>query len=521
MRSKMLDAQIIFGKDVIDSLTESMYKESACILREYIQNAADQIDIAINRGILTQSDAGIYITLKDGNISVRDNATGIPSSEVLKRLVYVASSDKDGVKQRGMRGIGRLAGLAYCHELQFITSYSGEDKKTILKWDADKMRELLASPDKSIEAADVIKNIVSLETEPCAKEEHFFEVKLIGIFCQEDKLLNYDYIKRYLSLVAPLPFDAKFIFKSKILEFVKNNKLSLDEYKVYLNGEQLFKAYNSRIYGNSSGAQRVIDEIYDIDVQMHYSASGDLLGWSWVAITNFVKQLQVCNVARGLRFRRGNTQVGDENTLCDLFSESRANHYFLGEIHACHPLLKPNSQRDHFNQNETFSEFHNVLKKYCESLTVWFNGASKAQSAYKAQENVQRLKMNYKEKEDKRDFSSLEERDKLLQKITAAEKEVSDKNKTLKTYERKAMAVPHLNTILTNIKKNFDIQETEDFASTPVSAPAPKAFRSQKLSKLSRKEQKIIGRIYSVIDNVLLDESLAEELKQKIEEEFK
>ena len=517
----MLDAPIIFGKDVIDSLTESMYKESACILREYIQNAADQIDIAIERGILIPSNAGIYITLKDGNISVRDNATGIQSGDVLKRLVYVASSNKDGVKQRGMCGIGRLAGLAYCHELQFTTSYSGEGVKTILKWDADKMRELLASPDKSIEAADVIKNIVSLETESCSKEEHFFEVKLIGICCQEDKLLNYDYIKRYLSLVAPLPFDAKFIFKSKILDFVKNNKLNLDEYKVYLNGEQLFKAYNSRIYGNSSGAQKVIDEIYDIDVQRHYSATGELLGWSWVAITNFVKQLQVCNVARGLRFRRGNIQVGDENTLSDLFSESRANHYFLGEIHACHPLLKPNSQRDHFNQNKTYSEFHDVLKKYCESLTVWFNGASKAQSAYKAQENVQRLKTSFKEKEDNRDFSSREERDKMLQKITAAEKEAGEKNKTLRTYERKATIVPHLDTILDNIKKNYNIQAPEPQTSVFKPDVAPTVYRSQKLSRLSKKDQKIIGRVFAVIDNVLLDESLAEELKQKIEDEFK
>ena len=517
----MLDTQIIFGKDVIDSLTESMYKEAACILREYIQNAADQIDIAVESGILTHRDAGIYITLKDQNISVRDNATGIPAEKVLERLVFVANSNKDGVRQRGCRGIGRLAGLAYCHELQFVTSYKGESKQTILKWDADKMRDLLASPDKSIEAAEVIKNIVSIETCPCSEDEHFFEVKLLGIFRQEEKLLNYDYIKNYLSLVAPLPFDTKFIFKSKILDFVKQHNLRLDEYKVYLNGEQLFKSYNSRIYGNASGAQKVIDEIHDIDVRLHHSATGDLLGWSWVAITNFVKQLQVCNAARGLRIRKGNIQVGDEDTLCELFTEKRANHYFLGEVHACHSLLKPNSQRDHFNQNETFSEFRDILSKYCESLTVWFNGASKAQNAYRAQENVQKLKRIFKEKEAKRDFSSSEEREKMVQKIDAAEKEASDRNKTLRTYERKATIIPHLDTILGNIKKNYSIQDTEIITDDIKQTTSPTGYRSQKLSKLSKKDQKIIGRVFSVIDNVLLDEGLAEELKQKIEDEFK
>ena len=34
------------GKYVIDSLTRSMYEDSRCIYREYIQNAADQIDLA-------------------------------------------------------------------------------------------------------------------------------------------------------------------------------------------------------------------------------------------------------------------------------------------------------------------------------------------------------------------------------------------------------------------------------------------------------------------------------------------
>lgn len=37
----------IIGKDVIESLTLSMYDDSKFIYREYIQNSADQIDKAI------------------------------------------------------------------------------------------------------------------------------------------------------------------------------------------------------------------------------------------------------------------------------------------------------------------------------------------------------------------------------------------------------------------------------------------------------------------------------------------
>lgn len=42
----------IIGKNVIENLTLGMYENSLMIYREYIQNAADSIDNAINLGIL-------------------------------------------------------------------------------------------------------------------------------------------------------------------------------------------------------------------------------------------------------------------------------------------------------------------------------------------------------------------------------------------------------------------------------------------------------------------------------------
>lgn len=44
----------IIGKNVIENLTLGMYENSLMIYREYIQNAADSIDNAINLGILKE-----------------------------------------------------------------------------------------------------------------------------------------------------------------------------------------------------------------------------------------------------------------------------------------------------------------------------------------------------------------------------------------------------------------------------------------------------------------------------------
>ncbi len=44
----------VIGKDVIESLTIGMYDDSRFIYREYIQNAADQIDKAREQGIVAE-----------------------------------------------------------------------------------------------------------------------------------------------------------------------------------------------------------------------------------------------------------------------------------------------------------------------------------------------------------------------------------------------------------------------------------------------------------------------------------
>ncbi|MBE7442339.1 MAG: hypothetical protein HS119_07800 [Flavobacteriales bacterium] len=52
----------VIGKDVIESLTIGMYDDSRFIYREYIQNAADQIDKARQQGLV--EDGEIHISIE-------------------------------------------------------------------------------------------------------------------------------------------------------------------------------------------------------------------------------------------------------------------------------------------------------------------------------------------------------------------------------------------------------------------------------------------------------------------------
>lgn len=50
--------EYIFGANILENLTTGMYKDSKVIFREYIQNACDQIDKAVELGILSSIDEG-------------------------------------------------------------------------------------------------------------------------------------------------------------------------------------------------------------------------------------------------------------------------------------------------------------------------------------------------------------------------------------------------------------------------------------------------------------------------------
>ena len=128
------------GKNILENLTTGMYADSKVIYREYVQNACDQIDKAVELGIIDREQAEVFISIKEDErfISVEDNATGVKEADFIAQLGDIANSDKKVGVDKGFRGIGRLCGLAYCKTLVFSTSYKGETKGSKMVFDAKK-----------------------------------------------------------------------------------------------------------------------------------------------------------------------------------------------------------------------------------------------------------------------------------------------------------------------------------------------------------------------------------------------
>lgn len=508
----------VIGKDVIESLTIGMYEDSRFIFREYIQNSADQIDKAVREGLLqaNQGEIHIQIDLNNRTIIIEDNATGISKDNVQSILQNIAQSTKTRGVDKGFRGIGRLGGLAYCDKLVFETSFSGEDKKSILSWDATFLKDIINNRSEKEDAISVIQEVTTFKNEHETKESHYFKVILEGVI--NDDLLDRKEIEKYLSMVAPLPFSSRFIFKSKIIEELAKDNCSLDEYKIYLNSEQLFKGFSTYIYKGEENDKKKEDEVIDIVFFKDYANDGNLLFWGWHSLSEKNQSLNAVNYTRGFRLKKSNIQVGDEYTLLKLQRDRRFHFYFFGEVHGVHPDLIPNSRRDYFTENNVYYEFEKKLKDYFHTHVYKFcYTASEINSSIRKIEELELFNREFVEKQ-KSGFTDSKQFEEYQEKFEKKKDEAIKAKKKIERIELDGNSPISVQKILarssqTKSVANIQSIEIKDFNDKP-------KFRTDNLSKLNKDQRKFLGRIFSIVRNVL-DENTAESLIQKIEEELK
>lgn len=509
----------VIGKDVIESLTIGMYDDSRFIYREYIQNAADQIDKARKQGLVRDGNIFIDVNPENKTISIEDDATGIEEGKVVEILKNIAQSTKKRGVDKGFRGIGRLGGLGYCNMLIFETSFKGEAIKSTMTWDAQKLKSIINDREQKEEASDVIDAVTLLEKHKEDEDKHYFKVTMIGVSNQD--LLDVKSIRTYLSMVAPVPFNRSFVYSRKIYDELKKEDIILDEYNTFVNTEQLFKGYNSYIYEGDATNKRKVGEIIDVLFLKEHNSQGELLYWGWYGITEKNQSLNQINFARGFRLRKANIQIGNEDTLTKLHRDRRFQFYFFGEIHALHENLIPNARRDYFSETETYFRFENALKTFFHTVIHRLcYTASDVNSAVKTI-NMYNDTVEQFEKKQEEGFVDKAERELFIENLEKRKSEALKAEKKLETIKTKSAESDALTPITKIIERVATLNslsltnriEVEDIDKKTV-------FRTDKLSRLNKQERKFLGNIFTVIRNVLPKET-AELLILKIEEEYK
>lgn len=371
------------GKKLLDMLMFSMYPDAKIIYREYVQNAFDSINEAVEEKVLNKVRDGIVtinIDAYNRNISIKDNGKGISVDHALTVLTSIADSQKDGFEQAGVYGIGRLVGAGYCNKLEFRTSAKGENSASIICFDVNKTRDILDNDDDRSSATDVINKIVSWDIIDEDEDKHYFEVILHHVKEEYPILLSEDDIIEYLKEVAPIDYEMP--FKNNIMYnsfeadsiFEKFQK-SLKYIKLSVNNHlDIRKRYADKIVGTG-------DEIVGLQYFLLEDSHFGKLAWGWFAITKFSKAIPSSDPNRAIRLRKLNIQVGEANYLNEFFDEARGNNYFYGEIHAIHPNLKPNTSRAGLTPTVEATILFKKLSEYFKQLKFVYNLANKAKTA--------------------------------------------------------------------------------------------------------------------------------------------
>lgn len=533
------------GKHVIDSLTRSMYEDSRCIFREYIQNAADQIDIAKEQHLEDNDYYEIHVRIfrSQNRIEIEDTATGVSASQ-RDTLKDVASSQKQRGKRKGFRGIGRLGGLGYCKTLTFETSFKGENVKTLMHWDADKMNKIVDDELDDSEAGNVIDDCTSFENQPEAVDKHYFKVIMEDV--TDERLLDVENIRDYLSMISPVDYPTQFsVFASQIKRFAQENGITLDTYNIYVgdeNGEeQIYKGYTTKIKDTRNIKEKERNGEYDIKAIKFLKRcddDGNIIYWGWYSISELPGQIPSSNYAYGIRLRCKNIQLGDESTTKIFFvaeGDKRFAQWFYGELFVETPLLVPDARRDYLRECEYRATFERMVRDDFTVLKDLCNEASSVRGILRELQKANDGQKNIEKKREKGTFLSPKEKDDSDQKFLQFKE---NKEKALKKFERKKAEMKQKDSPLTFIYDSIDTEQSGNTTINPIQTnnmggesvypamvsdvPVASELRTDKeiYNKFGQKEKEVINAVYNAIYNAIADEDMREGLIKKIEKEL-
>lgn len=519
----------VAGKFLLEILTKGMYSNPMHVYREYIQNSTDAIDKAVADGIIPSSEVAIHIQI-DGakqRIIIHDNGCGIPAEKAKEVLLSIGDSKKNGVDERGFRGIGRLAGLAYAEEVKFITSSYGEKVKTVMTCDCVKMQRLLQK--SNTETADVMETFKAISSfadpQPEDKNAHFFEVQMMGVPF-DSGLLEENTVWSYLSETAPVDFNSQqFSQAQKIRDYFSGHCCPITCYKILRGSRKLpiYKPYSRTLSTGKQSKTKNRDYVRDVEFVYAEASDGKPLYIGWLALTDFSGIISD-EAVQGIRFRKGNILVGNNTTFVKYFPSEghNANRMFAGEIHALHNELIPNSQRDDFEPNAIYSEMRQALSKWAGEINKQYRrGMSEATSALR---RLNQLNVEQKELEEKIDSGAItsdEKREQIADKLKQIAKKREMEEKTVRKAQVRGTFDAERKEMVEKVLSQTEIAAKKITSLNKKIVNADYATKHDLPTSYNRDERKLYQRIIAVIDTFFTEEpKTAEKLREAIKSEL-
>ena len=350
------------GAGLLGLVTTGMYDDPLSMYREYIQNSAD----AVASSSLSSVRVEIAIDVTQRRIRIHDNGPGLSREEALSRLVPIGRSDKRLGTDRGFRGVGRLAGLAFAKAVCFTTRANADEAVTRVTWHSDRLPELAAT---ASDLEPVIVDCVDVEILPDSVfPEHFFDVEIIEVARHSaGLLLNRDAVRDYVGEVCPVPISRTFPFADSVQALFDGIEAPL-ALEVTLDGDSypVERPYMESIR-LSAGKEAEYSDFEPLCIPSVDDKCDAAVGW--IAHSAYLGAIPREQRVRGIRARVGNIQIGDEAIFDDLFVEERFNRWCVGEIHILDSRIVPNARRDYFQPGPHVRNLENQLSPVLRSIS--------------------------------------------------------------------------------------------------------------------------------------------------------
>ena len=386
------ESPALMGAGLLALITTGLYDEPLSMYREYLQNAADA---AAGSGIARECRVDIIIDVTERRVRIRDNGPGVARGDAVNRLLPIGRSSKRLGIDRGIRGIGRLAGLAFAKTVAFTTRACRDEPVTRVTWHSDRLPKLTSSESELDQA---ILDCVEVETLPGQDyPDHFFDVEVKDVARHSaGLLLNRDAVRDYIGEVCPVPMSSKFSFAPEIQRLFDGAEAPF-VIEVWLEGDpDPVRRPHGEAVCFSANKMAEFTELEPIRIP---SADGnDDMAVGWIAHSSYLGAIPKEQRVRGIRARVGNIQVGGDAVFEHLYKEERFNRWCVGELHILDSRIIPNARRDYFEPGFHLRHFENrlapILREIsarCRRESSIRNGGRKALSALGNIENLHSL----------------------------------------------------------------------------------------------------------------------------------
>lgn len=513
----------VVGKDILEMLMFSLYPEAETIYREYLQNACDSINEAVEIGLLDKSEDGhVYINIDKFHqkVTITDKGTGISANEAEARLKDIAASYKKHKESAaGFYGIGRLVGAGYCKKLSFKTSAYGENVASEIVFDVEKIREILNDDENDFSASEVIDAVTTFNnTIPETEEEHYFVVTLTDILPEYPKLLDEELIRKYLVQVAPIPFLPE--FKNNLI--IPNTTGDNEKYQRYYKQlNSIHVSLNDNVDIKKQYSLTVDGTGDEIDKLRFFSLSdpqyGDL-AWGWYAITPFDKAIPDTDpytntpvLTRGIRLRVHNIQIGNENFFdgTRYFRQARSNKYFNGEIHVINAKIKPTTDRSDLAPSKEALKLKELISDFFNSeLQKVYQTANKVKKEFERIKEAESSRIEIEKKDVTNNFSEASKAEQLSEKLkqkTEAEIEFDKYQKKKETVSEgiKAMLDVYqkkFEEFKKNVSEGIDTKRKDKVDFMPMPKPTIEEEVTNLIPRYGADKIEMLKQIFQIID---------------------